>query len=158
MSKQHPIERYINLKAGDSFTATGTADRHWPIRDHLSMNMRGRCGEADDSRLAVELSDEANQLSGRGSAVFLVEGSEKNTSSDDGNTLHASGKFGPLSFEFDDNSVHYEEARNHVLEVTADGRLDVLGPVAMHARVTLQIWKVAADVTRIRFIAVRSIR
>lgn len=155
MSKQHPIDRYVNLKAGDTFTATGTADRHWPTNDHLTMKLTGRCVAVDDSHVSIELTDESNGITASGSAAFLVEGSETHTNSDSGNTLHAKGKFGPLTFDFADDSVHYEEGKNQVLEATADGKLNVPGPIDMHIRVTVKFWKVGADTTRVRFVAVR---
>ncbi len=155
MSEKHPIERYVNLKAGDTFEATGTADRHWPTSDHLTMKMTGRCTVVDASHLNVELSDASNGITASGAAAFLVESSETHTNKSSGNTFHAAGKFGPLSFTFDDDDVHYEEGRNQVLEATADGKLDVTGPLDMQVRVTLKVWKVGTDTTRLRFTAVR---
>lgn len=153
MSKLHPWDRYVSIGAGEKFRATGTIDRRWPTTDHAVVDASGTVTERTATRLAFELEAGDLKLATSAKANFAWEASEPAPSGALANTVSASGKLGFLSFTFDDQEVEFAE-KDGAIEVIADGKIDVTGPVDVHARVTVVIWQ-AGGKTRVRFQAVR---
>lgn len=149
MPKDRPLSTWVALKAGGGFRATGTADRHYPVNDHLTLNLSGKVTAFDDDNLELQLGDDGNALTASGGIAFTTVGG------DTGNRFHAEGRFGPLKFSFVDEAVCLDEGEHGALEAVAEGKLDLAGPLDVRVRVTIRVWKVGADATRIRFVAVR---
>jgi hypothetical protein len=155
MSKLHPWDRYLNLKAGQQARATGTLDLHWPVSKHTSFDVPARINRLDPTKLEAEMLDEHGKTATVCRAAFSWEESEPAPGTAVPNTLHAHGQLGPLKFTFQDDQVDYEEKRAELLELVADGTLDVSGPIDPQARLTLRVWKVGENETRLRFVACR---
>jgi hypothetical protein len=153
MSKLHPWEKYVSVAPGATVRATGTVDRRWPTVDHSVVDVKGKLLELSAHRLAFELEADELKLVTSAKLNFGWEASEPSPSGAVANTLQASGRLGFLQFSFDDAEVEFAE-KDGALEIIADGKLDVTGPVDFHARMTLLLWK-AGDKTRVRFQAVR---
>jgi hypothetical protein len=155
MSKLHPWDRYVNLKAGQQARAKGSLDLHWPVSRHSTFDMSARCTRLDAGKLEAELLDEQGKPMTLCRATFSWEESEPAPGTAVANTLHAHGLLGPLKFQFEDDQVEYEEKRDNLLELVADGTLDVSGPIDPQARLTLRVWKLEEGETRLRFVACR---
>jgi hypothetical protein len=153
MSKLHPWDRYVGIASGEKFRATGTIDRRWPTTDHAVVDASGSVVERTSTRLEFQLEAGEQKLTTSAKVNFAWEASEPAPTGALANTVSASGKIGFLSFTFDDQEVEFAE-KEGAIEVIADGKIDVTGPVDVHARVTMRIWQTSGK-TRVRFQAVR---
>ncbi len=154
MSKLHPWDKYTAIQTGDTVRATGTVDRRWPTTVHSAVEMTGKCIEMSSNKLAFELTDPKTSMKTEAQVEFSWEDSEPTPTDGVKNTCKATGSFGFLTFSFEDDQVEFEEKDGGSLEIIADGKLDVTGPLDLQARSTIEVWK-AGDITRIRFTALR---